>query len=173
MNNKMGKKTIEVTAITVLRIIIGWHILYEGVSKLIIPNWSSGGFLSESKWIMSGFADWIVSHESVLNVVDFLNVWGLIVIGTGLMLGLFTRYASASGALLLFVYYLCNPPLIGLEYAVPMEGSNLIVSKTLIEAAALVVLVVSPYSTSAGLDLLFEKYKNQKNKTEGQEHVTT
>jgi len=161
--NKMKKISIEISVITVLRIIIGWHILYEGISKLIIPNWSSSGFLSESKWIMSGFASWIINNESVLKVVDFLNVWGLIAIGTGLILGLFTRIASISGAFLLFVYYLCNPPLIGLEYTLPAESSYLIISKTLIEATTLVFLAVSPYSTSVGLDLFLEKNKNLKN----------
>jgi thiosulfate dehydrogenase [quinone] large subunit len=158
----MKNKTIGIFAITVLRIFIGWHILYEGVSKIIIPNWSSRGFLSESKWILSDFTNWIIGHEGVLNIVDFLNVWGLVAIGTGLILGLFTGISSISGALLLLVYYLCNPPLIGLEYSIPLEGNNLIVSKTLIEAAALFVLAVSPYRSSVGLDLLFEKYKNRK-----------
>ena len=36
-----------------LRLLIGWHILYEGFSKLLIPNWSSIAFLKESKWILS------------------------------------------------------------------------------------------------------------------------
>lgn len=163
----MKKKTIEVCAITLLRIFIAWHILYEGISKLMIPNWSSGGFLSESKWIMSGFAGWIVSNENVLKIVDSLNIWGLIGVGTVLILGFFTRIASISGALLLFIYYLCNPPLIGLEYSFPSEGSYLIISKTLIEAVALLVVAISPYSTYIGLDLLFEKYKNRNNKMEG------
>ena len=98
-----------------LRLLIGWHILYEGFSKLLIPNWSSANFLMESKWILEGFANWIISNPSVLKAVDFLNIWGLIAIGLGLMLGLFTRVAAVSGAVLLFMYYLINPPLIGLE----------------------------------------------------------
>ena len=53
-------------------------------------------------------------QSGVLNAVDFLNTWGLIAIGLGLILGLFTRAAAISGAILLFVYYLNNPPLIGL-----------------------------------------------------------
>jgi len=152
----MKNKPIEISAITVLRMLVGWHILYEGISKLFNPNWSSIGFLSESKWILSGFSNWIISNEGILHFVDFLNTWGLIAIGMGLILGLFTRVASISGALLLFVYYLCNPPLIGMEYSVPMEGSYLVISKTLIEAVALVVLAASPHSTSVGLDLLIE-----------------
>lgn len=146
-----------------LRVLIGWHILYEGFSKLLIPNWSSIGFLNESKWLLSGFSKWIVSNPGVLNTVDFLNTWGLIAIGLGLILGLFTRAAAISGAILLLVYYLNNPPLIGLEYSVPTEGSYLIVSKTLIESMALVLLAVFPSGTIAGLDMLVQKFRNRNN----------
>jgi thiosulfate dehydrogenase (quinone) large subunit len=148
-------------ALVALRLLIGWHILYEGFSKLLIPNWSSLGFLNESKWILTGFSKYIVSHPGVLNAVDFLNTWGLIAIGIGLILGLFTKAAAISGAILLFVYYLNNPPLIGLEYTVPTEGSYLVVSKTLIEAMALVALAVFPSGSFAGLDVFVNRFRNR------------
>lgn len=157
---------MQITVLVALRLLIGWHILFEGFSKLLIPNWSSMGFLMESKWILSGFSNWIVTHPGVLNAVDLLNTWGLIAIGTGLILGLFTRAAAISGALLLFVYYLNNPPLIGLEYSVPTEGSYLIISKTLIEAVALVALAVFPSGSFAGLDMLVSRFRNGNNKLE-------
>ena len=144
-----------------LRILIGWHILYEGFSKLLIPNWSSVSFLKESQWILKGFSGWILSNPGVLNAVDFLNTWGLIAIGLGLMLGLFTRTSAIAGAILLLVYYLNNPPLIGLEYSVPPEGSYLIVSKTLIESMALVVLAIFPSGYFAGLDILVDRFMNR------------
>lgn len=156
--------SIQKTVLVTLRMLIGWHILFEGFTKLFTPSWSSSGFLGESKWILSGFSHWIVSHASVLNTVDFLNTWGLIAIGSGLILGLFTRVAAISGAILLFVYYLNNPPLIGLEYSVPTEGSYLVVSKTLIEAVALVVLAVFPSGMFAGLDILLCRFRKLKNK---------
>jgi thiosulfate dehydrogenase [quinone] large subunit len=138
--------------------LIGWHLLYEGIAKLLIPNWSSAGFLNESKWIFKGFSGWIVSHASVLSVVDFLNTWGLIAIGLGLILGLFTRAAAISGTILLLIYYFNNPPLIGLEYSLPSEGSYLIVSKTLIEAIALIALAVFPAGYFAGLDSIASRF---------------
>jgi thiosulfate dehydrogenase (quinone) large subunit len=147
--------------LAVLRILLGWHLLYEGFAKLLIPNWSSVSFLKESQWILKGFSGWIISNPGVLNAVDFLNTWGLIVIGLGLMLGLFTRIAAISGAGLLLIYYLNNPPLIGLEYSVPAEGSYLVVSKTLIESVALVVLAVFPSGYFAGLDILVDKFMNR------------
>lgn len=150
-----------------LRILIGWHILYEGISKLLIPNWSSAGFLSESKWILSGFSSWIVSNTGILHIVDFLNTWGLIAIGLGLIVGLFTRVAAISGAILLMLYYLNNPPLIGLEYSIPTEGNYLVVSKTLIEAVSLLVLAIFPTGLFAGLDSMVSgfKFSNRKKRS--------
>jgi thiosulfate dehydrogenase [quinone] large subunit len=154
--------TLQLSSLVVLRFLIGWHILYEGFSKVLIPNWSSFGFLQESKWILQGFAKWVLAHDTALAAVDFLNTWGLIAIGLGLIFGLFTRLASLSGAFLLLLYYATNPPLIGLEYTVPTEGNYLVVSKTLIEAVALVVLALFPTSSFFGLDVFVERFKNRK-----------
>lgn len=163
MREKYSLTSMQMTALVILRFLIGWHILYEGFSKLLIPNWSSISFLQESKWIMSGFANWIIDNANILNAVDFLNTWGLIAIGLALILGLFTRLASICGAVLLLIYYLNNPPLIGLEYTLPSEGNYLIVSKTLIEAAALVVMAVFPTGMFFGLDMLIKKHRNDNN----------
>ena len=164
----MGKiksfTTLQLATLVALRFLIGWHLLYEGVSKFLTPNWTSVGFLKESKWILSGFSIWIISNKSVLNTVDFLNTWGLIAIGLGLILGLFTRLAAISGAILLLVYYVMNPPLIGLEYSVPVEGNYLIVSKTLIEAVALFALAIFPSSSIVGLDVFVTRFKDRRNK---------
>ena len=166
MKEKYSYTTLQMTVMILLRFLIGWHLLYEGFSKLLIPNWSSFSFLQESKWILAGFAQWVIAHGNVLNVIDFLNTWGLIAIGLGLILGLFTRIAAISGAFLLLLYYLNNPPLIGLEYSVPSEGSYLIVSKTLIEAMALVVIAVFPTSSIFGLDMFIKKFRKNKNNIE-------
>jgi len=153
---------MQTATLVVLRLLIGWHLLYEGISKLLIPGWSSASFLRESQWIMSGIANWIISNDVVLRVVDFLNVWGLIAIGLGLILGLFTRAAAISGAILVLIYYFNNAPIIGIEYSIPPEGSNMLVSKTLIEAAALFVLAVFPTGTVYGLDAIISRFKSKK-----------
>ncbi len=161
MNSNNNFTRAQQTALIILRFLIGWHLLYEGFSKLLIPNWSSLSFLQESKWILSGFSEWIINNSSVLRTVDFLNTWGLIALGLALIIGLFTKAASICGAALLFIYYLNNPPLIGLEYTLPSEGNYLIVSKTLIEAFALVVLAVFPSGKFFGLDMLIRKRREK------------
>jgi thiosulfate dehydrogenase (quinone) large subunit len=164
MKDKNIYTPMQMTVLIVLRLLIGWHLLFEGFSKVLIPNWSSFGFLQESKWILAGFAKWVLTHPNALSVVDFLNTWGLIAIGLGLIVGLFTRLASIFGALLLFTYYLNNPPFIGLEYSVPTEGNYLVVSKTLIESVALVALAVFPTASIFGFDMFIWKFRNRKNK---------
>lgn len=162
MANNKTYTNIQLTSLVALRFLIGWHLLYEGVSKLMSPNWSSLGFLRESQWIMSGFANWAIANPTVLSVVDFLNVWGLIAIGFGLIVGFCTRTATIWGALLLLLYYFNNAPIIGIEYSIPSEGNYLIVSKTLIEAFALIVLAVFPTGSDIGLDALIVRLKNRK-----------
>ncbi len=147
----------QTVSLVILRVLIGWHLLYEGITKLLLPNWSSAGFLSESQWVMSGIAKWIVSHDLVLSIVDIVNMWGLIAIGVSLILGLFSKPASLAGAFLLFVYFLNNAPIIGIEYSVPSEGNYLIINKTLIESAALFVLYLFPTSCNVGLDFYLKR----------------
>jgi len=142
-----------------LRFLIGWHLLYEGLFKLLHPEWSSLGFLAESKWILSGFAEWIISNNGVLNVVDALNTWGLIAIGLGLILGLFTRIAAFAGAGLLLLYYFMNPPFIGMGPSIPLEGNYLVVNKTLIEAVTILLFAIFPAAQRYGLDSLINKCK--------------
>lgn len=146
--------TTQLTGLVVLRILIGWHFLYEGIVKVLNPYWSSAGYLLEAKGIFSGLATSIVANPGTLRAVDFLNKWGLILIGLGLIAGCLTRVAGISGIVLLFLYYMFNPPLIGYTYSTPVEGSYLIVNKNLIEMCALFVLTLFPTGIIIGLDRL-------------------
>lgn len=156
----------QLTALVILRILIGWHFLYEGIVKVINPYWSSAGFLIESKWIFSPVFKWMVENPTVLKMVDFANMWGLIAIGLGLIVGCFTRLASISGALLLLLYYVTNPPFIGYKYSAPAEGSYIIVNKNLIELFALIVLTLFPTGTIIGLDRILLLFRNKNRKSE-------
>ena len=147
----------QLVSLSLLRLLIGWHLLYEGMAKISNANWTSAAYLLDSKWIFSGIAKWMVTNPNILGFVDTLNMWGLTLIGLSLMLGLFSRYASIAGAGLICLYYLFHPPLVGLEYSKPPEGSYLIIDKNLIEACALFVLVVVPTSHITGLDKFLQK----------------
>ncbi len=45
----------ELTTLVLLRVLIGWHILYEGIAKLLAPNWSSASFLKNHNGYYPGF----------------------------------------------------------------------------------------------------------------------
>ncbi len=150
--------TFQLVALVSLRMLIGWHFLYEGVAKLSNPYWTSVGYLQESKGWFSGFFMDLANNPGALGVVDNLNQWGLLLIGLALLVGVFSRTAAFAGVVMLALYYLAAPPFPTLEYAMPSEGSYLIVNKILVELAALLVIVGFPTAHRIGLDrLLFRK----------------
>lgn len=144
--------------LVILRMAIGWHFLYEGLNKLINPNWSSVGFLLDSQGFLRSFFISLTSDPTLINIFDTITIWGLILIGLGLILGFLARPACIFGILLLLMFYLSHPPFVGFRYSVPSEGSYLIVNKNLIELFALAVLYVFPSSSIIGIDrFIFKK----------------
>ena len=141
----------------VLRIFIGWHLLYEGVAKMLIPQWTSAQYLENSQWIFSGMFHWIAANEVALSVVDFLNIWGLTILGLFLLVGFMTRYAAVLSIVMVGLYYVANPPFIGTDFGIQTEGHYLIVNKNLIEMIALALLAVFPTGYYIGLDGLLKK----------------
>ncbi len=168
IKNSSNLSLIYLSVLFILRIAIGWHFLYEGLVKLLDPNWTSAGYLVESRWIFSGFFKWIANNSSVLEVVDFLNIWGLILIGLGLFFGCFTRIVSITGIFLLLLYYIAMPSLPGYINGIFTEGNYLIINKNLIELIGLCILAVFPTGTFLGLDriLILKRKKDSSLKTE-------
>jgi uncharacterized membrane protein YphA (DoxX/SURF4 family) len=142
--------TVVLAGIALLRIVIGWHFLYEGLTKLWDPSWSAAGYLRSSEWVLADLFHWMAATPSILEVVNFLNIWGLILIGAALMLGVLTRAASIAGILLLGLYYAAHPPLLGFEQGVA-EGSYLLVNKNVVEMVALLLLAIIPGSGFGGI----------------------
>ena len=145
--------------LTLIRILVGWHFLYEGIIKIASESWSSYAYLMQSRWILSGFFQWIASHPVALAVTDFLNIWGLLLIGTGLFLGIFIRVASISGALLMLMYYFAAPPFIRPS----AEGYFFFVNFHLIEAGILIVfaLIREDYTWGIGRLLMLHLRKKR------------
>lgn len=158
---------VQMSLLVVLRLFIGWHLLFEGVSKLSNKEWTAGLFLAKAKWLFADFFHWITETPMALNIVDQLNVWGLILIGLGLFFGLFTRTAAVFGILLLSLYYVANPPLLGFSNGMPAEGSYLFIDKNLIEIAALLVIAIFPTGRFFGLDGLIASWRSSKASSAG------
>jgi uncharacterized membrane protein YphA (DoxX/SURF4 family) len=145
--------------LTLLRILIGWHFLYEGLIKLLDPSWSARHFLESSRWIFGDLFRWMASGNTGMCIIDAANAYGLALVGLALILGLFTRLASWSGIILLLMYYLAYPPFGGYSYGAPSEGSYLIVNKNLIELFTLLLLSLIEPDQFFGLDMLMKKRK--------------
>ena len=147
------------TIITILRTAIGWHFLYEGFIKLIAGDWSAASYLTNTHGFFSGFYHWLASSPIRIEIVDFLNIWGLILIGFALFVGLYVRWASLFGAILLMLYYFAYPPFGFSMYA--GDGSVYIINQQFIEASALIFLVCYR-GKGYGLDNLVQWLRKKK-----------
>ena len=139
-------------AITVLRVVVGWHFLYEGVAKLTSPSWSAAGYMKVSRGPFAGVFHWIAGQPQWLDTANLVTMYGLTMVGVLLILGLFTRLAAIGGIGFVVLFYLCNPPFVGYFYSIPTEGSYLIVNKNLVEIGALLVILTTGSGQFAGLD---------------------
>ena len=126
--------------ITTLRMAIGWHFLYEGISKLLLDDWSSYAYLINTSGIFSGFYHWLAGSQGILKVVDLLNIYGLIFIGLALFIGLVSNYAAIAGIFMLVLYYFAYPPFGDTLFHFG-EGQLYIVNKIFIEGVALLFFV--------------------------------
>ncbi len=148
----------ELIALVALRVAIGWHFMYEGVSKLFQDNWTAYAFLMDSQGWFSGWFQSLAGNPTALAITDQLNMWGLTLIGFALITGTFSKFAKAGAIVLLLFYFAAQPPLIMAEYLFPSEGTYLWVNKTLIEMLAVGVLFVFPTAHIVGVDRLLKKF---------------
>jgi len=139
-------------AITVLRVLVGWHFLYEGLTKLTAASWTSVGYLKQARGPFAELFRGLAGNPNMLANADLITMWGLTIVGACLILGLLTRLASLAGIGFILMFYLATPPLVGYFYSVPSEGSYLIVNKNLVEIAALGVIFATRSGLFAGLD---------------------
>ncbi len=146
---------------TTLRLLVGWHFLYEGLAKALMPNWSAAGYLMSSHWLLADFFHWIASHPGILKLVNLFNIYGLILIGLLLILGFLIRPAAILGAGLILLYYIANPPLAGFIGEATGEGHYLIINKNLIEWALLIFFAILPGSAGYGIDRLLQRRQSK------------
>lgn len=152
-----GRQQILLVA---LRTIIGWHFLYEGYFKLVAPGWgpdgqplaawSSAGYLRGATGPFAGIFHSIAASPWI-GAIDSAVAVSLVLIGMGLMLGLFTQIACAGGMALLALFYVSAIPLDGLP-GPRLEGAYLVVNKNLVELTALAAVQAFKTGRIAGLD---------------------
>jgi uncharacterized membrane protein YphA (DoxX/SURF4 family) len=157
-NNR--QQEVRTWLMTILRIAIGWHFLYEGLSKIIAGNWSSEGYLLGASGFLSCFYHSIAASTSLLKIVDLLNMYGLVLIGIALFLSVMVRLASWAGVLLLALYYFAYPPF-GSPLMDFSEGHLYIVNRLFIEAVALLIILFSK-EHGYGIDNLLKTLAKRK-----------
>ncbi|MEA5127013.1 MAG: DoxX family membrane protein [Proteiniphilum sp.] len=151
---------LQLYALFVLRVLIGWYFLYEGLAKVFTPNWSAYGYLIDSKGIFASLFVRLAENPTLLEATNFINIWGLTIVGLLLILGLFSNIGYIGAMIFLLLYYLSHPPLLFAEYILPTEGSYLWVDKNLILLVTVAVLMLFPASRAISFDnLLFRKSK--------------
>ncbi|MBI4049660.1 MAG: DoxX family protein [Candidatus Doudnabacteria bacterium] len=86
-----------------LRIAAGWLMFYAGITKILDPNWSAAGYLNNAKTFSDLFR-WFAQPE-ILPFTNFINEWGLTLLGISLILGIGVRLSSYLGVVLMMLYY--------------------------------------------------------------------
>jgi thiosulfate dehydrogenase (quinone) large subunit len=147
---------VQKVLIAFLRVVIGWHFLYEGYVKLSSDAWSAAGYLRAAPGPFGPMFESMASSASMAGMIDIVMCWGLTIVGILLIVGLFTRSALLVAALFLLMFYISNPPWLGVQF-MPGEGSYMIVNKNLVEMAAALVLLVLPSGAMFGLDSYFSR----------------
>ncbi|MEK7066087.1 MAG: hypothetical protein AAB965_00775 [Patescibacteria group bacterium] len=105
---------------------------WSGITKVIDPAWSAAGFLNGAK-AFTGFYQWLATPE-ILPVTNFMNEWGLTLLGLALIFGVFVRLGAVLGSVLMFLYYL---PILQFPYP---NVHSFIVDEHIIYISALLVL---------------------------------
>ena len=144
-------------ALTLLRVAIGWHFLYEGMTKLSAPSWSAASYLKQARGPLAALFRSLAAQPNLLDTANLVTMWGLTIVGLLLILGLLTRFASLAGMAFVLLFYLAAPPWVGYFYALPSEGSYLIVNKNLVEFCALLVILTTGSARFAGLDRIVHR----------------
>lgn len=140
--------TYQKTSLFLLRIGLGWLFLYAGITKVLNPEWSAAGYLRGAS-AFQGFYGWLAS-PGMLPLTNFVNEWGLTLIGVSLIIGLLVRWSAVAGALIMLMYYL---PL-GFPY--PNEHA-LVVDEHIVYALAFLVLAAFGAGRIWGLDAKLAK----------------
>jgi thiosulfate dehydrogenase [quinone] large subunit len=170
--NDTTYRPVQQVALIALRTVIGWHFLYEGYYKIWapawspagtpLPRWTSAGYLKGASGPLASLFQRLVEAQWTTWIDRSVKV-ALLLIGLSLILGLFTRIGAWAALFFLSLFYLLYVPLTGVPQP-GNEGTYLVVNKTLIEAAAVGVLLAFDTGAIAGLDLLLRGRKLNRSK---------
>lgn len=123
---------------------MGWLLFYAGITKILDPEWSAAGYLTHAK-TFPGLFEWFAS-PAILPFTNFVNEWGLTLLGASLILGIGVRLSSVLASILMLLYYF---PVLEFPIIAP---HSYIVDDHIIYALALLVLGILKTGRIYGLD---------------------
>ncbi len=132
-----------------LRVTAGWMFFYAGITKVMDPAWSAASYLQGAKTFPALYNFFL--SPAVLPITNFLNEWGLTILGASLILGIFVRWSSLFGVILMALYYL---PILDFPYP---NTHSYIVDEHVIYICALLVLGAFRAGRVFGLDRFFSR----------------
>lgn len=128
--------------IFLLRIAIGLLFLYAGITKLT-TGFTAAGYLEN---VASGTFKDIYLSMAGNSVVDFLVMWGEILIGLAITTGTFLRFAAFMGSLMMIMFYFSVFP--------PEHGY---INENVIYVLVFAVLVTQGAGRYLGVDAYLER----------------
>jgi thiosulfate dehydrogenase [quinone] large subunit len=131
----------------ILRIVLGAVMLEAGLNKLISGDFSMSGYVSHGS---GPFASFFAHFASVSGALSPLVIWGEILIGLSLILGVFLRFGAFWGAIMMVLYYL--------PYLPPENGW---ISQQIIYMLVFITLLFSGSGYFLGIDRLAMKLENK------------
>jgi thiosulfate dehydrogenase [quinone] large subunit len=139
----------EKIVLLMLRLSMGWLMFYAGITKVLNPTWTAAGYLMNAK-TFAGLYAWF-AQPTILPITNFMNEWGLTLLGVSLILGIGVRFSSVLGALLMLLYYF---PV--LEF--PYVAHGFLVDEHIIYALVLVFFAAVRAGRIYGVDKVCENW---------------
>lgn len=91
-----------------LRIIMGWVFLQAGIEKLLDPDgWSAAVYLENAVHEANPLADFFAGMAGS-PLIDALVMWGQVLIGIALILGILVRWSAFWGAIMMLMLWLSH-----------------------------------------------------------------
>lgn len=135
--------------IALLRIALGWLILYQGIVAWTDASWSLAPYVQNAR-TLPGFYEAVLS-PTVLPVAAIIVKSLFVLVGALLIIGIFARLAAFLGILLMVFFYL---PLLRFPY---VGTSRYIVDEHVVYALVLGYLFVARAGEYFGLGTLFRR----------------
>ena len=127
-----------------LRLSLGWLFFYAGITKVLNPEWSAAGYLKATQTLPELYT-WL-SLPTNISWVNFLNEWGLTLLGLSLIVGLWVKWSGSLGVLLMALYYI---PILHFPY---VGYHSLLIDEHVIYSLGLLILVSFRAGHFWGLD---------------------